>query len=704
MAYPPAARPTRRTATSFRPEIQGLRAVAVIAVVLYHLWPKRFTGGFVGVDVFFVISGYLITSHMYREIRTGSGLSLIKFWGRRIRRLLPAAFTVLLASIVAVYLFVPATLWGSNGKQIGASALYLQNWVLASDAVDYSALNADATVAQHYWSLSIEEQFYFFWPLLIVGLLWLLGRIAKRVPALTISPRTTLIAGLGTIGAASLIYSIHETAVNPAAAYFVTPTRVWEFVAGALVALIFLDRQLSGPTATTLAWAGLGGILVSAMAYSGQTPFPGYTALLPVVGTTLLLCCTGNTSAFSPTWLLSRRPATFIGDISYAVYLWHWPLIVVVPFALATELNRRIKLVILASSILLSWLTKLLLEDPLRRGSLLRSSVRTYSFAAVGMAVVVGLSLGLGSLANTQEPVALELQSSHCYGPGALDPAGACTPVVGASAPHPSAVTVSKENISPVYPGCQASFAGSEIVSCTLGVPATDAKASVALVGDSHATAWYPAIDELAKAHNWHVVTYAKASCPVTSALRILENEKTPQNQEDCRAWVQKVNETVMSDPSISAIFTASYSSAYKYTSAAGEPLENPAVDGFTRMWAGWQAAGKQVVAFDDVPRTNGQYIPTCLAANSSDPMKCALPTSQAIPATMNITKAAETAAKHGVIRIKLREQFCDAHWCYPVVGSVIVYRDYSHLSASYARALVPFVDAQLQALKIGQP
>lgn len=275
---------------------------------------------------------------------------------------------------------------------------------------------------------------------------------------------------------------------------------------------------------------------------------------------------------------------------------------------------------------------------------------------------------------------------------------------MGSPAPNPSAVTVSKENTSPLYPGCQASFAGTELVSCSLGVPADAAVASVAMVGDSHATAWYPAMDALAKAHNWHVVTYAKASCPVTSALRILENEKTPQNQEDCRDWVHKVDETLTADPSISAIFTASYSSAYKYTSAAGEPLGNPAVDGFTRMWSGWQAAGKQVVAFDDVPRTNGQYIPTCLSKNAQDPMKCAYPANQAIPATMNITKAAEAASKHGVIRIKLRELFCDAQWCYPVVGSVIVYRDYSHLSASYSRALVPFVDAQLQALKIGRP
>lgn len=699
---PATRRSQRSVGNSFRPEIQGLRTVAVMAVVLYHLWPKRVTGGFVGVDVFFVISGYLITGHMYREILGESGLSLLKFWGRRIRRLLPAAFLVLISSLVAAYLWVPATLWESTARQVGASALYVQNWILAADAVDYSALNADATVAQHYWSLSIEEQFYIFWPLIMVGLLWTISRLAKREPALAVPPRITLIAGLTIIGGASLVYSIQETAVNPAAAYFVTPTRVWEFAVGALVALIFQNRRLSGPVATTLAWAGLAGILVSAMLYSGQTPFPGYTALLPVIGTALVLCCSGRTSVFGPAWLLSRKPATFVGDISYAVYLWHWPLIIVVPYALQTELNWSIKIGILALSILLAWLTKILLEDPLRMGSLLRRPVRVYSFAAAGMAVVVALSFGLTTLANSTAPVDPSLEASSCYGPGALNPADHCASVMGQEAPNPSAVAVSNQNTNPAHPGCQASFAGTDLVTCDLGVPAASAKYTVAMVGDSHATAWYPAMDALAKKHKWRVVTYAKASCPVSTALRILDNEKSPENQNDCHAWVLRLNETLKSSPSISTIFTASYSSAYEYKSADGDPLKDPAVDGFAQMWAGWRAAGKKVVAFDDVPRTNGQYIPTCLAKNPGDAMKCALPVSQAIPANMFITKAAELMSAHGVTRIKLRDQLCDAKWCYPVIGSVIVYRDYSHLSQDYSKALAPYVDAQLGALKIG--
>lgn len=652
---------------------------------------------FVGVDVFFVISGYLITGHMYRELTRGAGFSLTKFWARRIRRLLPAAFLVLLASVAAVYFWIPQTLWESSAKQLGASAIYLQNWVLASDAVDYSALNEDATVAQHYWSLSVEEQFYVLWPLLMIVLLWLAKQGFKLSSATPPSKRWVLIAGLAVIGTGSLIFSIHETATNPSAAYFVTGTRIWEFAVGGLVALVFLNRQLRGAGASLMAWLGLAAIAISAVLYSGSTAFPGYTALLPVLGTASVLCCSGNTDDFSPAWLLSRKPMTFLGDISYAVYLWHWPLIIVAPFALQVPLNASIKLAILALTILLAWLTKLVIEDPARLGPVLKRNVVTYSFAGVGMALVVGLSFGLVTIINQQAPASIELQSSSCYGPNALNPKNGCTSVMGEGPPVPSAVTVSKQNKEPLYPGCQDGGAGTELTPCQLGVPVEDATKTVALVGDSHAAAWFPALDEIAKKNRWHVITYAKASCPVTDALRVLDNEKTDEDQLACYGWGQRVSDKLLTDKSVDTIFTASYSSAYTYKAAAKTPLKSPAVDGFTSMWTSWQEAGKKVVIFDDVPRTNGQYIPTCLESNPAEPLKCGEPISQAFPDTMNITKAAELMSAKGMTRIKLRDYFCDAKLCYPVVGSVIVYRDYSHVSADYSRALAPFIEAQLR-------
>lgn len=698
---PSQPRAKTEVSSSFRPEIQGLRAVAVILVVLYHLWPRRLTGGFVGVDVFFVLSGFLITGHIYRDLARNSRISLSKFWGRRIRRLLPAAFIVLIASLGAAWIWLPATLWEATAKQIGASALYMQNWVLAADAVDYSALNADATVAQHYWSLSIEEQFYVFWPLFMVGFPWLVARLAKLVPGLVVSTRKSLIIGLSLVGAATFVYSVYMTETDPAAAYFVTPTRVWEFVAGALVALIFMGRQFSGNVAVILAWMGLGSIVFSAVLYSGQTPFPGYTALMPVLGTVLVLCCGGNLSVWSPTWILSRKTATFIGDISYAVYLWHWPLIVLAPFVLGTDLNWINKLGILVLTILLSWLTKITIEDPLRKGPLLQGSVRTYSFTLVGMALIVTLSTGLVAIANSGPPRNQDLASTPCSGPSALDPASGCNSVLGDSSVALPFVDVARENRNRPFPGCQGSANGTALVSCDLGVPAGSAQHTVAIVGDSHATTWFPAIDKVAKNHGWRVITYSKSSCPVTTAIRTFKDEKNPQNQDDCHTWGASVDAALKANDSIAAVFTASYSSTYEYIEGPGQPLSNPGVDGFTEMWAGWQASGKQVVAFNDLPRTNGQNVPTCLEMNPDSPMKCALPLSEAIPANMVITKAADEWSKKGVIQIDLQDKFCDDTWCYPVVGSMIVYRDYSHLSEAYARALVPYIEAQLTGLKL---
>lgn len=673
-----------------------MRAVAVLVVVLYHLWPQRLTGGYIGVDVFFVISGYLITSHMYRDVRDGSRIGLLRFWARRIRRLLPASIFVLLVSLLGVALWVPSTLWEVSARQIGASALYVQNWILAGDSVDYSALHNDATAAQHYWSLSVEEQFYFVWPILVAALIYLSRRRAAAGRSMLASPRSVMIAGIAVIGAVSLIYSVTLTTQSPSVAYFVTPTRIWEFAAGALLALVFGSRQFQGRRATAFAWAGLALIAFASIAYSGSTPFPGWTAAVPVAGTALVLICSGSTAALTPRWWLSRRPMTFLGDVSYGLYLWHWPLIVFAPYILGHDLATLEKVMILLASVLLAWVTKLTIEDPFRRGPLLRTSRRSYAFTAGGMAVTVALCFGLTAAAYVSPGGTRAAELGPCYGPGALAPGNECGPVTGNEPPNPGPALVAKQNTEPLYKGCQTGLPGTEIVSCGLGVEPDKAKATVAIVGDSHATAWFPALDALAAQRNWHVKTYTKASCPATTALRVLAAEKNDANQRSCVAWNQKVNKELVADASISTVFTAAYSTAYAFASPEGKALQDPAIDGFKERWRGWMAAGKQVVAFDDVPRTNGEYVPTCLAKNPDDALACAMPRLKAYPGNAVIGRAGEAMGREGVKWVSLREQFCDPKLCYPVVGSVIVFRDQSHISAEYARALVPFISNKL--------
>jgi hypothetical protein len=562
--------------------------------------------------------------------------------------------------------------------------------------VDYSALHNDATAAQHYWSLSVEEQFYFVWPLLIAALLYLSRRRAAAGRSTLTSPRSAMIAGIAVIGAVSLIYSVTLTSQSPSVAYFVTPTRVWEFAAGGLVALICGSRQFQGRRATAFAWAGLALIAFASIAYNGSTPFPGWTAAVPVAGTALVLICSGSTAALTPRWWLSRRPMTFLGDVSYGLYLWHWPLIVFAPYVLGHDLATLDKIMILLASVLLAWTTKLTIEDPVRRGPLLRTSRRAYAFTGGGMAVTVALCFGLTAAAYVTPGGARAAELGPCYGPGALAPGNDCGPVTGNEPPNPGPALVAKQNTEPLYRGCQADFAGSELVSCGLGADPGKAKAIVAIVGDSHATAWFSALEALAAERNWHVKTYTKGSCPATTARRILPTEKNETNQRDCLAWSRKVTDQLIADKSISTVFTAAYSTAYKFTSPEDHTLKDPAIDGFKEVWRGWMASGKQVVAFDDVPRTNGKNVPTCLANNPDNALACALPRSKAYPPNTAIGRAGELMEREGVKQISLREQFCDQKLCYPQIGSVIVYRDYSHISAEYAKVLAPFISKQL--------
>src|SRR3954469_4412246 len=269
-ASPGEDAPTGRRARGkpVRAEIQALRALAVALVVVCHSWPHVLPGGFVGVDVFFVISGYLITAQLLAEVRRRGTVSLTGFWARRARRILPAALLVLAGCALATVAWVPQNHWQQFLDEIRASTAYVENWQLAHTATDYFANAASVqSPVQHYWSLSAEEQFYLVWPVLI-GLTVLVGR------------RYSLAIAMGGLGLASLAYSIYDTHANPAAAYFITPTRAWEFAAGGLLALAPAIKRGSPP----LSWLGLAAIAAGAVLYSSETPFPGYAAALPVLG------------------------------------------------------------------------------------------------------------------------------------------------------------------------------------------------------------------------------------------------------------------------------------------------------------------------------------------------------------------------------------------------------------------------------------
>lgn len=678
----------------YQPEVQGLRAVAVGLVLLYHFWPAALPGGFIGVDIFFVVSGFLISSHMYREAAGTGGVRLGRFWARRIRRLLPISLLVLLVSLVASLAVLPKTVWATNFTQIAASALYGQNWLLANAAVDYSAADNAATIVQHYWSLSVEEQFYIVWPIIFIGAIGLSLSFRKRLDTSALPRRgyVAIIVSLTALLIASLAYSVVATNADSARAYFVTPTRVWEFAAGSLVALLLLGRQFVGARSTILAWTGMATIIVCSFTFSSATPFPGWVAILPVAGACLMLSAPGSFSVLAPRWWLSAKPVTFLGDISYGIYLWHWPMIVLARTVLDAEPDMATKVIIIALTVGLAAASKKYVEDPWRHGRVIASTRRAMTFAVVGTTVIAVSAFAVMPRVDTSPANLVDRQGKDsCFGPGALVGGAHCASVLRDSKPDPGPEVVVAQNPKPIYPGCQSPPAGTEILSCGLGAAERSADRTVAVVGDSHASQWFSALDQLGKTRNWHIKTFTKAACPVTFAIRS-SRSKAAASKPDCLTYSRDVAERVARDSSISVVFPSSRSYEYGYASGSDPTLVAPGVDGYAAVWQEWLDAGKQVVVLGEVPRPGSSRVPDCLAKNPDHSMACSRLAADAVQKNLVLAAAAEKLKARKVLYMPMRDFFCDATVCYAVVGGLITYRDNTHLSREYSTAMAPYI------------
>lgn len=400
-----------------RTDIQALRALAVMLVVLFHFWPNRVPGGYVGVDVFFVVSGFLITGHILREATSDGRVRLRVFWARRARRLLPASLLVCAASILATWVWAPRSLWPQFFKEILASVLYVQNWVLAGDSVDYLAAENSPSPVQHFWSLAIEEQFYLVWPVMIALV------VAVTTRGVRSSIARSVAVAISAVCVAGFAVSVLWTWSRPASAYFASPTRVWEFGAGGLLA-IAVGARWSGALAAgepgqqirhVATVSGLALIVGSALLYGSSTQFPGWAALAPVVGTLLVVGAGPGGMPWALSAVADNSATQWIGDVSYSLYLWHWPVIVFAPFVLDGIVGRREKVVMLVLSFALAAGTKYFVEDPVRwNRSIASRAWRTYAMAGLSMAVVGGLGAVSLKYANDEAAAAVGEGGAGC--------------------------------------------------------------------------------------------------------------------------------------------------------------------------------------------------------------------------------------------------------------------------------------------------
>ncbi len=665
-----------RRRSAVRPEIQALRAVAVLTVVVYHVWPEAMPGGFVGVDVFFAISGFLITAHLLREVDTTGTLSLWQFWARRARRLLPAALLTLFVCAVATIALVPPLHWQQFLTEIATSTAYVQNWQLASDAVDYLGADNRPSPVQHFWSLSAEEQFYVIWPLLIVVAAW----TARRRMAIT--------GVLLTVTGLSLWYSISETAANPAAAYFVTPTRVWEFGAGGLLALLGARAALPDRARALLSWAGLAAVAYAAASYGSETAFPGWAAAVPVLGALAVIHAGMPAARWAPSRILRLRPAQSLGDISYSVYLWHWPLLVFAPFVFTNPGLTETRILVAVLTVLLASLTKVLVEDPVRRSAWLSAQPRmTFACSAAATAVLAAVLVGGTSHVEAQiheaerDSVELVAHTPDCFGAAARDSRNPCQNRALRTKVVPLPVAARHEENAP----CANFRKESGVSVCDFGVEPGKARKTVALLGDSHASHWRAPLDVVARQRGWRGLSLTRTSCVFSAATKL-----TPEpTRSQCLRWVKGVPRFFRKHPEVDTVFIVGITGGTVRV-PRGRTMLEAKIDGVRKAWKTLPDSVKQIVIIRDSPNVFGrtaECIDAAIVAKKRPGLRCALPRKSALdddPAVI----AARKEHSPRLQAIDLSDVFCGRRLCYPVIGGALVYKDLHHFTLVFARTL----------------
>jgi peptidoglycan/LPS O-acetylase OafA/YrhL len=681
--------------SSFRPDVEGLRAVAIVAVLLCHAGLATFAGGYVGVDVFFVISGFLITGLLLRELESEGGVSLGGFYARRARRLLPLLALVLLVVVAAsLLLFSPVRAQEASGDVV-SSALYVANWHFAAGSVDYFSQGLEPSPVQHLWSLAIEEQFYLVWPLLLIGVTWFQRRRGGPV-------RPVLWATVAAVGLASLAYGIHITDAEPKAAYFSTFARAWELALGAALALLGA-RRLPGLLAAALGWAGLAAIVYAALAFDERTAFPGLAALVPTLGVAALilagsaaLSAPSATAArlrrpaagrLAPARLLSLAPVRYVGRVSYSWYLWHWPAIV---FAVALwgALSPLAGLAVVAVSFLPAAVSHHALENPVRRARSL--ALRPRRALALGLACVAVTAIA-GSVLGSAQPGFRTAPVGEVRGALALEEQP--LPQERADAVRPNPMRAREDRSQMYEDGCLVGLGGTELRNCVYGDPAS--RRTVFLFGDSHAMQYFPAVRRIANARGWKLVPLTKTEC--TPAAVPVRSETEGREYSECEAWRERALQRIEA-AGRGATVLMSGATEYEPLAAGGDTLDGgeraEALEhGYLTTLDRIHRAGLRAAVIKDPPAAAAD-VPSCVSRELQNLDACAFRRVRDEADEFD-ARAAERAP--GVHLIDVTNEICPGEICRAVIGNALVYRDRTHLSATFARTLAPGIERGLE-------
>jgi len=645
-----------------RTEIQALRALAVGMVVLFHLKARLMPGGFAGVDVFFVISGYLITSSLLGEFARTRRIELAKFWSRRARRLLPVALLVILVT-TAVSFFVqhPFSRYDSFWDSI-ASTFYFENWKLGSSAADYFSAPTPS-VFQHYWSLAVEEQFYLVWPIFLIILFrWLKGRaLAAVIAAITVI---------------SFAYNLWLTFGQNQYAYYSTFGRAWEFGVGAILALWLFKRERG--LNVFVSYVGFGLLCASAYLINSTQPLPGTLALLPVAGAACVI--SAQSTGFMKR-LTEWRPVQWAGDQSYGIYLWHWPVTLLLPLAMPTLPTPLALVLIVLLTLGVASVSKRFVEDPVRlqRIELLKSSGKSFALALAASTLLFGFIFALGQSTNSQiaeaRSAVSKIQADPCFGARSLAKPD-CS-----KATLPLAISLDQATHDSADPNnaCMTTPTSSEVIACVKAAPNSKFK-RVLLIGDSHAAMYLGPLESIAKSRNWQITLIYKASCAFNLAPR-----NSTVRGKTCESWNAGIQTWIKGQKRFDYVFT-SYMASNISTNVNEANYRTGFGDGFIAAWQPLIKEGSMLLVLRDGPKM-GKEMASCYS-DSKTAASCRMPSRGALTHDVAFTLASKTP---GAYPLDMTDLIC-AETCDASVGGLFVYRDTHHLSLAYANSLAPYL------------
>jgi len=671
-----------RAGGGFRPDIEGLRAIAIGLVLVYHAGVRFVPGGFVGVDVFFVISGFLITGLLVRELQQTGRVSLARFYARRAKRLLPATAVVLAFTALVVWLALPVTQRAVFGGDIAASALYVINWRLAARSVDYLAEGISASPVQHFWSLAVEEQFYIIWPLAIVAVAWWSRRRG-------VSLGKALLGALIAIATTSFVCSMVMTARSPELAFFVTPTRLWELAVGAAVALA-LSRgpQISKRLGTPLLISGLLTIAGCGVLIDASNSWPGHLALVPTLATAALILGGYAAPAGQLTRLLGSKPLVWIGGLSYSLYLWHWPVLVL-GSALWGELGAKRGLLVVAVSFVPAWLSHRYVENPIRFSSRVSRS-NTLALQLAAICTVVGVAAGAVVAAPSVLASRAAGASGNAAGARAITAANSAelwqVDQVGWLTPDPLAAV---DDVPVIYEdGCQ--NAPDSIVLCEYGDP--DGERVVALVGDSKAAQWQSALDIIAQRQGWRLITVLKSSCAFADGAMLRQEVL----YRDCVTWnADAVRYLLELRPDVILTNQGGSKALRDPTDPSSDNDTKYMVDGLASRWHDLVDAGLDIVVIAGNPGPSFEVY-ECVAQRPTELSSCSFDAEQLVA---DVQRAA-VARVPQVKVLDMNDLICPADKCPAVIGNVLLYRQGSHLTRTYIDSMTSPLEERLRGVQ----